>query len=132
MGRAVELTSANFREVVENNGIVLIDWWAEWCGPCRAFAPVFERVADKNPDIVCAKVNTDVEQELSGSFQIRSIPTLMIFRDKVLLYSQAGALPESSLEDLVKQVMALDMDRVRREIEEKEKADKAKSAPPPN
>ena len=132
MGRAVELTSANFRDVVEKNGIVLIDWWAEWCGPCRAFAPVFERVADKNPDIVFAKVNTDVEQELSGSFQIRSIPTLMIFRDKVLLYSQAGALPESSLEDLVKQVMALDMERVHREIAEKEKADKAKSAPPPN
>ena len=132
MGRAVELTQANFRDVVEKNGIVLIDWWAEWCGPCRVFAPVFERVADKNPDIVFAKVNTDVEQELSGSFQIRSIPTLMIFRDKVLLYSQAGALPESSLEDLVKQVMALDMERVHREIEEKERADKAKSAPPPN
>src|SRR4051794_23812616 len=115
MGHAVELTSANFREVVEKNGIVLIDWWAEWCGPCRAFAPVFERVAAKNADIVFAKVNTDVEQELSSSFQIRSIPTLMIFREKVLLYSQAGALPESSLEDLVKQVLALDMERVRKE-----------------
>lgn len=129
MGNAVELTSANFRDTVEKNGIVLIDWWAEWCGPCRAFAPVFERVAAKNSDIVFAKVNTDQEQELSSSFQIRSIPTLMIFRDKVLLFSQAGALPEAGLEDLVKQVRALDMDKVRQEIEETEKAQAAQVAP---
>jgi thioredoxin 1 len=132
MGKAVELTGANFREVVEKNGIVLIDWWAEWCGPCRAFAPVFERVAAKNEDIVFGKVNTDAEQELSGAFQIRSIPTLMIFRDKVLLFSQAGALPEAGLEDLVKQVRALDMDKVRQEIAESERAQKAEKAEKPN
>lgn len=132
MGNAVELTNSNFREVVEKNGIVLIDWWAEWCGPCRAFAPVFEKVAGKNSDIVFAKVNTDVEQELSSAFQIRSIPTLMIFRDKILLFSQAGALPESSLEDLVKQVRALDMEKVRKEIAESETSDKSAKPAQPN
>jgi thioredoxin 1 len=132
MGKAVELTGANFREVVEKNGIVLIDWWAEWCGPCRAFAPVFERVAAKNDDIVFGKVNTDAEQELSSTFQIRSIPTLMIFRDKVLLFSQAGALPEAGLEDLVKQVRALDMDKVRQEIADSERAHQAEKAEKPN
>lgn len=112
----VEVTSNNFKEVVERDGIVLIDWWAPWCGPCRAFGPTYEKVAQKNPDLTFAKVNTEVEQELAGAFRIQSIPTLMILRDKVLLFSQPGALPESALEDLLRQVRALDMEKVRAEI----------------
>ena len=122
MGAAtLEITKDNFRQTVEKDGIVLIDWWAPWCGPCRAFAPTYEKVAAKHPDVTFAKVNTEVEQELAGAFDIRSIPTLMILRDKVLLYSQAGALPEAALEDLIRQVRALDMDKVRAEIAEQEK-----------
>lgn len=121
----VEITATNFKDVVERDGIVLIDWWAPWCGPCRVFAPTYEKVARKHPDIAFGKVNTEQEQALAGSFDIRSIPTLMILRDKVLLFSQAGALPESALEDLIRQVRALDMDKVRAEIAEQEKAGKA-------
>jgi thioredoxin len=120
----VEITSNNFKEVVERDGIVLIDWWAPWCGPCRAFGPTYEKVAQKNPDLTFGKVNTEAQQELAGAFRIQSIPTLMILRDKVLLFSQPGALPESALEDLIRQVRALDMEKVRAEIaaqEEKEK-----------
>jgi thioredoxin 1 len=117
MGAAtVDVTQQNFRSTVERDGIVLIDWWAAWCGPCRAFAPVYEAVAAKHPDIVFGKVDTEQEQELAGAFEIRSIPTLMVLRDKVLLFSQAGALPEDALEDLIRQVQALDMDDVRARI----------------
>jgi thioredoxin len=112
----VEVTAKNFKDVVERDGIVLIDWWAPWCGPCRAFGPTYEKVAQKNPDLTFGKVNTEVEQELAGAFHIQSIPTLMILRDKVLLFSQPGALPESALEDLIRQVRALDMEKVRAEI----------------
>ncbi len=112
----VEVTSKNFKEVVERDGIVLLDWWAPWCGPCRAFGPTYEKVAEKNPDLTFGKVNTEVEQDLAGAFRIQSIPTLMILRDKVLLFSQPGALPESALEDLIRQVRALDMEKVRAEI----------------
>ncbi len=112
----VEVTSKNFKEVVERDGIVLLDWWAPWCGPCRAFGPTYEKVAEKNPDLTFGKVNTEVEQDLAGTFRIQSIPTLMILRDKVLLFSQPGALPESALEDLIRQVRALDMEKVRAEI----------------
>jgi thioredoxin 1 len=122
---AVEINPQNFKQVVEKDGIVLIDWWAPWCGPCRMFAPTYEKVARKHPDITFAKVNTEVEQELAGSFDIRSIPTLMIMRDRVLLFSQAGALPEAALEDLIKQVRALDMEKVRAEIASQEKAAQA-------
>ena len=118
----VEITQQTFRQVVENDGIVLIDWWAPWCGPCRVFGPTYEKVAAKHPDLTFGKVDTEAQPELAGSFDIRSIPTLMILRDKVLLFSQAGALPEAALEDLIGQVRALDMEKVRAEIAEQEKA----------
>jgi thioredoxin 1 len=115
-----DITKDNFKETVDK-GIVFIDFWAEWCGPCRAFAPVYESVAVKNTDVTFAKVNTEEQQELAGAFEIRGIPTLMVFRDGILLFSQAGALPAAALEDLVKQVKGLDMDQVRKEIAEEEK-----------
>ena len=117
----IELTQENFEETIRNNEMVLVDFWAPWCGPCRTFGPVYEAVAEKHPQIVFAKVNTQDEQELAGSFQVRSIPTLMVFRDEVLLFAQAGALPGNVLEDLIDKVKELDMEEVRREIEEKEK-----------
>ncbi len=113
---AVAVGMSDFQKTIEKGGIVLVDWWAPWCGPCRSFAPTFEAVAEANPDVTFAKVNTEEEQELAGSFQIRSIPTLMVFRDQVLLFSQAGALPKAVLEELVTKVRAVDMAQVRAEI----------------
>ncbi len=116
MGSAKQVTAQNFRETVEQGGIVLLDFWAPWCGPCRSFAPVFEKVAADNPDLTFGKVNTDEETELAGAFEIQSIPTLMVFRDRVLLYSQPGALGAAALEDIVRQVRAVDMEKVRAEL----------------
>ena len=120
-GKTVEVTAGNFKQIVERDGIVLLDFWAGWCGPCRAFAPTFEKAAAAHPDLVFGKVDTEAQQELAGSFQIRSIPTLMILRDQVLLFSQPGALPEAALADLIRQVRALDMVKVRAEIALQEK-----------
>jgi thioredoxin 1 len=128
MKPTVDVSAANFKEVVEKDGIVLVDWWAPWCGPCRVFGPTYEKVAGKHADITFAKVNTEAEAQLAGAFDIRSIPTLMVLRDKVLLYAEAGALPEAALEDIIRQVRALDMDRVRAEIAAEEKAAADKSA----
>lgn len=121
----VELNSSNFKDAITGNDIVFVDFWATWCGPCKSFAPIYEAAAEKYPDIVFAKVNTEDEQDLSASFQIRSIPTLMIFREQVVLFSQAGMLPQSALEDLITKTRELDMDQVRAEIEKQMAAEKA-------
>ena len=119
----VNLTKDTFEETILNNDTVLVDFWAEWCGPCRMFGPVYEKLSEQHPNIVFAKVDTEAEQELAGSFQIRSIPTLMAFRDQIGIYSQPGALPEDVLTDLIEQINGLDMDEVRKEMEDHEHDD---------
>ncbi|MEV6806353.1 thioredoxin [Streptomyces sp. NPDC017248] len=116
MTSTVELTKENFDQTVSENGFVLIDFWASWCGPCRSFAPVYEKAAEENPDLVFAKVDTEAQPELAEAFQIQSIPTLMIVRDQVAVYAQPGALPAPALADLIGQARGLDMDEVRKSI----------------
>ena len=118
----IDLTIDQFEETVLGDGIVLVDFWAEWCGPCKSFAPVFEKASEQHPDISFTKVDTEAEQQIAGALQIRSIPTLMIFRDGVQLFSQPGALPAHALEDLIGQVKALDMDEVHAAIAEEQAA----------
>ena len=116
-----ELNSENFNGIIQGNDIVIIDFWAEWCGPCKSFAPTFESASENHPDIVFAKVNTEDQTELAQACQIRSIPTLMIFREQVLLFNQAGALAPAQLEDVLAKVKELDMDEVRASLQEEQK-----------
>ena len=121
----IELTKDNFEDVVTRSDLVIIDFWAPWCGPCKGFAPVFEAASEKHKDVVFAKVNTDEEQALAGHFAIRSIPTIMVFREQVVLFSQAGALPGDALESILSQAKALDMKHVHEDIaaQERERAE---------
>ena len=116
----LELTQENFEATVTGNKMVIIDFWAPWCGPCKSFAPVFEAAAAQHPDVVFAKVNSDDEQALAGHFGIRSIPTIMLFREEIVVFMQSGALPASGLESVLAQAKALDMDQVRRDIAERD------------
>jgi thioredoxin len=111
-----ELTIENFKDAIDGNDIVVVDFWAPWCGPCKNFAPIFEEASERHTDVVFAKVNTEEHPDLASTFQIRSIPMLMIFREKVIVFSQAGVLPASALDDLLAQAQALDMDEVHREV----------------
>jgi thioredoxin len=121
----LELTEDNFETVIATHDMVVVDFWAPWCAPCRAFAPTFEAASEAHPDIAFAKVNTEEQQELARAFDIRSIPTLMVFREQIILYAEAGALPPAMLEEVVKQARAVDMAEVHREIE----AQKQKPSP---
>ncbi|MBK8063833.1 MAG: thioredoxin [Betaproteobacteria bacterium] len=124
----VELTKDNFEQVVTDNPMVVIDFWAPWCGPCKGFAPVFEQASEEHADIVFAKVNTDDEQEIAAAFNIRSIPTLMVFREKIILYAQPGAMPAGAFGELITKAKEVDMDQVHKDIAERgEEEDGAKA-----
>lgn len=124
----IELTATNFDDTVAADGMVLVDFWAEWCGPCRAFGPIFERASEKHTDVVFGKVDTEAQQELAARFDISSIPTLMIARDGIILYAQAGALPENALEELIGKARDLDMDDVRAQIDAEQAASSSSSS----
>ena len=112
----VALTAENFNQYVEKDGVLVIDWWAPWCGPCRAFGPIYDKASEKYADVTFGKINTEEQPELAGTFQIQAIPTLMVFRDQVLVFARPGMIPASGLDDLIGQVRALDMDDVRKQI----------------
>jgi len=116
----VDVTKENFEEIVTKNSLVILDFWAAWCGPCKAFAPAFEAASEKYPDVVFGKINTEEQQELAGHFQIRSIPNVMLFRDQIVLFSQPGTMPPAGIDSVIEQAKALDMDKVRAEIAEAE------------
>ncbi|HFE48042.1 MAG TPA: thioredoxin [Chromatiaceae bacterium] len=116
----VELNKDTFEDAVKDHSFVIVDFWAPWCGPCRSFAPTYEKVSEEFPDILFAKVNTEDEQEIAAHFSIRSIPTLMVFRDNIIIYSEAGALPEAAFRELVSKAGELDMDEVRKQVEEQQ------------
>jgi thioredoxin len=124
----VELTKENFEKVITDSPMVIVDFWAPWCGPCRGFAPIYDQAAEAHQDVVFGKVNTDAEQELAGAFGIRSIPTLMVFREKVVLFQQAGALPASALEQVIGQAKSLDMAKVHQEIAARDQQGEQKQA----
>ncbi len=121
----IELTTDNLESSIENSDILLIDFWAEWCGPCKMFGPIFEKASEQYPDIVFAKCNTEIQQQVAASFGIRSIPTLAVFREKILVFLQPGALPEQALLEIIQKVKELDMDQVRKDIAEQEKKNSA-------
>ena len=122
----IEVTAENFNDVINNNEFVIVDFWAPWCGPCKGFAPVYEELSEKYPDLVFAKINTEEEQQLAGEFQIRSIPTLMIFREQIILFSQPGALQGSQLEQVIEQAQGLDMEEVKKDIEKQQAEEETK------
>jgi thioredoxin len=119
----VALTAENFNQYVEKDGVLVIDWWAPWCGPCRTFGPIYDKASEQHADVTFGKVNTEEQPELAGTFQIQAIPTLMVFRDQVLVFARPGALPAAALDEIIGHVRALDMDDVRKKIAEEEKAE---------
>ena len=122
----LDVTVDNFNEIISNNDFVIVDFWAPWCGPCKGFAPLYEELSEKYPDIVFAKVNTEDQQALAGEFQIRSIPTIMIFREQIIMFSQPGAPQGTQMEQIIEQVQGLDMDEVKKDIEQQQTDEAAK------
>ena len=120
---AVNITESEFAEIIENNELIILDFWAEWCGPCKAYEPVYERVSEEFPNVIFGKIDTETEQELAGYFNVKSIPTTIAFKEGIGVFSQPGALPEEALKDLVTQLQNLNMDEVRAAIEEEKRTE---------